>query len=332
MHNRTAKSQAGIGLIEVMVAMIIGLFLVGGMQQVFSSARLTYRVHEGSARMQETGRIALEVIARDIRMAGFWGCASETANVVNNLNAAGANYIDFEAGGVAGVEGGAGVADSITLRGGNDLGEPLQAPYGPAQSSALNIAAGNGLALGDFILVSDCTTADVFQLSNADADATGSLAHTTGAGSPGNDNVTNPGCAVGTDHCLSKIYGADAMVYAADEVEYRLDVPAGDEPMLLRNGEEFLDGVEDLQILYGEDTDAPGAPGAGVANYYVPADQVTDMTQIISVRFAIVVRSEDDSLMGDDRPTYTVLGDVRTPPDGRLRQVYTSTVTVRNRL
>ena len=69
--NRVVRGQTGVALVEVLIAMLIGVFLVGGMLQVFSSSRLTYRVHEATARMQETGRMALELLSRDIRMAGF---------------------------------------------------------------------------------------------------------------------------------------------------------------------------------------------------------------------------------------------------------------------
>ncbi len=314
--------------------MVIGLFLVGGMQQVFSSSRLTYRVHEAAARMQETGRTALEVFARDARMAGFWGCASQTNSIVNNLDpAGGGGFIDFATGGIVGTEGGAGVADSVIFRGGTDLGLNLEPPYGPQASSNLQVAADNDIEFGDIILVSDCSSADIFQVTNANPGTSGTLVHNTGsAASPGNFNVTNPGCPGANAHCLSKIYGPDATVHTAEEVDYRIDVGADGEPVLLRNGQEFLDNVEDLQILYGEDTDPPGAPGASIANYYVPADQVVDMTRVISVRFAVVVRSRDDNLTGGAaQPPFDVFGTTQTPTDTRLRQVYTSTVNLRNR-
>ena len=128
------------------------------------------------------------------------------------------------------------------------------------------------------------------------------------------------------------MYGADAIIFAAQEINYRIETGPSGKPGLLRNGEEFLNNVEDLQILYGEDTDAPGSVGFGVANYFVPADQVVDMGRVISVRFAVVVRSDADNLTGGVRQNYTVLGTTRIAPDNRLRQVYTSTVTVRNRL
>jgi type IV pilus assembly protein PilW len=64
--------QSGLSLVEVLIGMLLGLFLVGGVLQVFASSRQTYRVHDATSRMQESGRMALEVIARDIRMADFW--------------------------------------------------------------------------------------------------------------------------------------------------------------------------------------------------------------------------------------------------------------------
>ena len=263
---RLRRRQAGMSLVEVMTAMILGLFLVGGIMQVFSSSRLTYRVHESTARMQETGRMALEVLSRDIRMADFWGCASDLGNVVNNLNNAGAGFIDFGTGGVVGGEGGPGAPDTLTLRGGSDRGLGVEPPYGPQASANLKVAAGNGLEQGDIIFVSDCSAADIFQVSNSNPDTGGQLVHNTGSTTePGNYNVTNPGCPGSNAHCLSKIYGADATVFVANEINYTVGTGSEGEPALFRNGLEYLDGVEDLQILYGEDTD-----GSAVANYYVP--------------------------------------------------------------
>jgi type IV pilus assembly protein PilW len=60
-----------VTLVEVMIGMLLGVFLVGGIMQVFASSRQTYRVHEATSRMQESGRMALEVISRDIRGAGL---------------------------------------------------------------------------------------------------------------------------------------------------------------------------------------------------------------------------------------------------------------------
>jgi len=319
--------QSGVTLIELMIAMVIGLFLVGGVLQVFSSARQTYRVHDATSRMQEGGRMALEVLARDIRMADFWGCASNSINMVNNLDTAGTGYVDFVTGGVVGTDGGGMAPDSITLRGGFDAGITVEPPYGPQASANIKVNTASGLAQDDIVMVSDCTNGDIFQITNANPDGSGVLVHNTGSGDPGNYNVTNPGCPGANAHCLSKVYGADAKVLLTREIAYTVGTGSEGEPALFRNGAEFLDGIENLQILYGEDVD-----GTGIPNYYVPAGQVTDMDAVISIRLAVVTRSADDFLTGGIAQKYNVLGTNVTAPDQRLRQVYTSTIAVRNRL
>jgi len=324
MRTTIRHSQRGMTLIEIMIALVVGLILLGGIIQVFSSTRQSNRVHEAISRMQENGRMALEIIGRDARMADFWGCAADIVNVTNHLDP-GAGFIDFTQGGVTGVNGG-GLPDTLILRGGIGNGFNLQAPFGPNTSSPVNISAGNGLEAGDIVMVSDCDSADIFQ-ANTGAPDTGSIEHTTAGGTPGNDNASNPGCAGANAHCLSKVYDNTARVFVASQITYSIGAGSEGEPALFRNGDEFLDGIEDMQILYGEDTDDDG-----VANYYVTADQVVDMLRVISIRIAVVTRSSDERLNDGPAQNYAVLGDNRTAPDTRLRQVYTSTITVRNRL
>jgi type IV pilus assembly protein PilW len=284
--------------------------------------------------MQESGRMALEVIARDIRMGDFWGCSSDISNVVNNLDGAGAGFMDFGAGGLGGTEGGAGVPDTLILRGGFDRGLDIEPPYGPQASANIKVSAGNDLVQGQIVFVTDCTGGDIFQITNANPGGAGSIVHNTGVTvSPGNYNVSNPGCPGGGNaHCLSRVYGADASLFSVQEITYSIAPGSEGEPALFRNGAEFLDGVEDFQILYGEDTDALGGVGSGVANYYVSADQVIDMNTVVSIRFAIVTRSQDDNLTGGANQNYTVHGEARTAPDQIIRQTYMTTVTIRNRL
>ncbi len=324
----TGRRQRGFTLVEILIALVIGLILTGGIIQVFSSTRQSNRVQEAISRMQENGRMALEVIARDARMADFWGCSGDIANVTNHLDSGESGFINFGVGGVDGTDSGGSGADTLVLRGGTGNGLILQAPFGPATSSALNVTTGNGLDEGDVVMISDCETADIFQVSNDDADTTGSIAHTTGGSiTPGNDNVFDPGCPGASAHCLSKVYDNTARVFTTNQVTYSIATGSEGLPALFRNGQEFLDGIEDFQVLYGEDTD-----GNSVADYYVAAGDVVDMTQVISIRFAIVTVSSTDRLYEGPAQTYRVLGANRTSGDTRIRQVYTSTVTLRNRI
>ena len=70
------RSQQGITLIELMIALVIGLLATGAMLKVYVDSSRLYRFNESLARIQENGRFGLEFIRRDARMAGFWGCNS----------------------------------------------------------------------------------------------------------------------------------------------------------------------------------------------------------------------------------------------------------------
>jgi type IV pilus assembly protein PilW len=71
------RQQQGLTLIELMIAVTIGLILVLGLVQVFSAARTAYQLSQGVARSQESGRFALDFLTRDIRMAGHAGCVND---------------------------------------------------------------------------------------------------------------------------------------------------------------------------------------------------------------------------------------------------------------
>jgi type IV pilus assembly protein PilW len=66
--------QIGLSLIEVMIALLLGAFLVGGVLQIFIGSKQTYRMQENLSRLQENGRLAMDLIGRDIRMTSYWGC------------------------------------------------------------------------------------------------------------------------------------------------------------------------------------------------------------------------------------------------------------------
>ncbi len=69
-----SRFQNGMTLIEIMIALLIGAFLLGGILQVFVGTKQTNRVQENLSRLQENGRFAMSFLAKDIRMAGYWDC------------------------------------------------------------------------------------------------------------------------------------------------------------------------------------------------------------------------------------------------------------------
>jgi len=73
--------QLGMTLIELTVAMAIGLFLIGGALYVYSQSKNSYRAGDSLARLQESARFALDTIEPDIRLARYWGLNAEPARI-----------------------------------------------------------------------------------------------------------------------------------------------------------------------------------------------------------------------------------------------------------
>ena len=65
--------QSGLSLIELMVAIVIGLILLSGVFTIFMSNKQSYRVQENMGRVQENGRFAIDIMARTLRMTGWQG-------------------------------------------------------------------------------------------------------------------------------------------------------------------------------------------------------------------------------------------------------------------
>lgn len=82
-HRLAQVRQRGLTLIELLVAMTLGLVLIGGVLSVVVTTRQTLRVNENIARMQEGARFSFEIMARELREAGLVPCGSRlTANVL----------------------------------------------------------------------------------------------------------------------------------------------------------------------------------------------------------------------------------------------------------
>ena len=81
------RGQAGLSLVELMIAMVIGLVLMTGVLQIFLGSKRVYTTQDALSRIQENGRLAVDFLSRDTRMAGYAGCASgANSSLHNGLN------------------------------------------------------------------------------------------------------------------------------------------------------------------------------------------------------------------------------------------------------
>ena len=323
------RRQHGVTLVELMIALALGLLITVAMLKVYVDASGLYRFNEGLARVQENGRFALEFIRRDARVAGFWGCNSE-APLTNQIPAT--PELDFAAGHITGTnDDGLNSADSVTFRSATGSGTLVNTTMA-AESDPISVDSVATLTSGLAALISDCDTGDIFQVTGISGT---SLAHAAGTN-------TN------TSANLSKTYASSSRVYQARQVTFCIAAGADtSQPSLRRltnptsgqtcasNGDELVEGVENMQILYGEDTDADseGANGDGTANRYVAIDTADlDVDRIVSVRLSVLARSLSNNLTTTPSP-YTFNGTVVAPgaTDKYLRKVFTTTITLRNK-
>lgn len=90
---------------------------------------------------------------------------------------------------------------------------------------------------------------------------------------------------------------------------------------------ELVEGVENLQLLYGEDTDEDGVP-----NQYLQANFVSNWANIVTVRVTVVTNSVDNVDATAPTTHGCVIQDCITGEnyDGLLRRAYTQTIQMRN--
>ncbi len=346
--NISTQKQSGLTLVEILVALVISLFLMGGIVQVYLGNKATYRFSDASSRIQENGRFALDQITTDVRMAGFFGCVDMTQNadlVQNHLNTASANWNagrhDFINQPPIQVTANAGLnaSDDLTVRGSKPGQANVSATLPMPGNGALQVTGNTVFNNNDIILITNCWTSDIFEANTATlAAGVTTVTHTTAdpADTPGNMNLG--ACASG--HCLNtdlannldNAYTANnSSVYSLQNVTYSIQAAesGNGEPALWRSenndNQELIEGVEQMIILYGVDNDGDGAP-----NQYLDSGAAVNLNQVTAIRIFLVVRSDRDFVL-DENQTYTLNGADINAPDQRLRQVFTVTVDLRNR-
>ncbi len=346
LHVGLAAAMRGFTLVELLVAMTIGLIILGAVAQIFATSSATYNVEEDLARVQENGRFAMDFIRRDLRMGGYAGCLNVNqdlnANVTYNINNELATT-DFATNFVATehirgfdyVSGttwspalpGAGFLTNAEVRADTDVVVIRRgdAPIVRLQSAmagtagTLDIVNNSGLAANDIVMVADCTDVDIFQISNDPASAP--VAH-AGAGN--------------ADADLSKAYDDDAELMKLTTRVYYIGTGAFGGPSLFRKemdqgvmtaGQELVEDVETMQILYGEDTDLDGS-----ADIYVLPANVINWDRVASIRIGLVVRTASERGPDVDTRVYPVIAGANFDPvdDRRQRRVFASTIQIRN--
>ncbi|OYY93086.1 MAG: hypothetical protein B7Y41_13315 [Hydrogenophilales bacterium 28-61-23] len=263
--SNTRIAQAGVTLLELMIALSLGLLLLAGIGSIFVGSNQTYRVQEQNARIQESGRYALEVIGRSLRQAGYADVPLSplssktgfTGTAIDGLNTVCPTATPL--------------TDVITVQYDGIVGE--------------QDCQGDNITAGQFVQHT------FFVENNAlRCDAT--------------RNTTAP-----TPPTACPVAGS---------------------------GEVMVPSAEDLQIIYGVDTD-----GNQSANLYSAAPTAAQWPNVVSARVCVLIRSEDQGITTSAQKFLNCAGALGTATgaaaftqaaDSRLRRAFVATFNLRNRV
>lgn len=350
VSSHTPLRQSGMTLVELMVGLAVGILLLYGVGLLFTQNKQSYRQNEDLARLQEEARFALEEVARDVSMTGFLAEIVD-ANIFFVGNSA-ADEVTFQSALGATVNcGPAGLGRNWFY----NFGDPLIDD---------SILTGDNLATGAaaqalFSCIDPATFqtgTDVVGIKRTSGVPSGVVNPPINVVAPANRVYIRENGARGVLYQspgLPQAPGAAAdrvVVQPYNEWEYTPRIyfvrnfamtPGDGIPTLCRvrlnNGgaagrpaahvqECIAQGVEDLQLEFGLDTNEDGS-----ANVYVSNPAPADRTRTVSVRIYLLMRTTNLDVGYTDDRTYTVSNKpAYTPADRFHRRIYSSTVMVRN--
>ena len=291
-----SNGQAGLTLIEIMVALLIGTLLILGLVQVFGASRAAYQLSEGMSRTQENARFAIDFLQRDIRMAGHFGCVNDQAHWVKGEGDPAPHFASVIASGS-----GHPLDFSVAIQGYEvpdtapddelQLGEAWAAPAGlPGSIGDLGPAPGSDVLVlrylaseGVPVTVIAPAAAGPGETLTFDEDRWNAL---TSDGNPaptlyGIGDCTHADVFQGTGAAgavtstvatsLADRYtpqpSGQTMLYRAESVVYYVVNKANGVPALFRaratgagvyvDPEELVEGIESMQLLFGQDQTDP---------------------------------------------------------------------------
>ncbi len=292
-HSRFSfRPQRGLSLIEVLIALMLGVFLLGGVIQIFIINRQTYRTQENLSRLQEDGRFALDLLNRYVRLAGY--LSSETVYSTRYYDQKCEDRIDNVFG------------QRVYYKGSVPTMPPL---------AGTNNDSGDAKYKSDTISAAfqsprkPTTTAGVTDLRLPDC-----LGNPVGQAGAARDTLANNRFYIATNPATQRL------ALYCDPVH-----SDGTDP----TPQPLLDGVENMQVRYGRKM--AGGNRAYLSANQVTNMREIDTIQVrllMSTADQINTQPQPYTFDTDDNG----IDETITPTDRRSRRVFTSTIALRNTL
>ena len=341
MSRRPAKAASGFTLIELMVAMLLGLIVIGGVISVFLANQQVYRTNAALGDVQDGTRMSFEMLAQNIREAGLLGCSNngQVANVLSESPTNGgtdwwANWnnalVGFNSSTAAdpaltvGTAAGNQVAgtDSLMILSAADLG--LSVKTASTTAFTLN-GTSSSLGLNKVMIVCDPWEAAIFHASSYTSGANPVIGYSTSS-TKGTGNVSTNLRPFNTVGGLPATYGANSPIATLEAGAWYIGHnPAGTTSLYLASvdtatatvtAQEMVRGVSAMNITYhqfGKST-------------FVTADKVALWSAVDAVQVSLTVQQDNTKNAGVSANAGT--GTVAAP----IQRTYTITSTVRNRV
>lgn len=338
-HQLNLKSQYGFSLLEIFIALAIGLVIFAGVLSVFVGMRTTTSETSSYGELQENGRFAISVLSDDLLRQDFWGDYTGTVDLAS-------------------------------------INPVPAAPSGECIGGGINngtfpVATGHfrtlwGETVTNSTILSGCRDdakvgSDILQLKRV---VSTSLIQRDGAGNPildlnGNQMPITVGPA-GNYYFVSNmnngtLFAAGAVPAAVENAQvweyqhhiyYVREETQGNNtvPVLMQaqlsstlSFAPIIDGIEMIRFEYGIDTETdPTVAGYGIVNAYIPANSMTDAlwnnatSRIISVKIYVLARGIQEDRKYENENTYQLGSFNYVVDDNYRRLLFSSTVTLYN--
>ncbi|MBU0653857.1 MAG: PilW family protein [Gammaproteobacteria bacterium] len=287
------KSQRGVTLIEMMIAMVVSLVLIAGVGTIYISSKRNYQARDQFSMMDENARIALNSLKKHLEHAGY------AANGVFPLPH------PFVVGGQPAWA----PCGKISLNR-KTSSQIYLTQDGAVPAPPVNVQNdGVGIAfLSDDSLFTDCGN------SSFDVDTDACRA---------SQAPSSMGALVYNSFSIDWVAGSREQNSVQDFIPtlYCSGSASGSKQMIAQ-------GIERMELMYGVDSDADGS-----VEQYLTANNVgANWPSVISIKVGLLVKSLEPVLQGAESRTYDVLGNTVTTNDRYQRSVYTEVIHLRNRV
>ena len=341
------RRAQGFSLVELMIAITLGLLLLAGVAQVFVNSKQGYRVQESVGRLQENARYASGYLSRYIRMADLWSGVKPAAITIIG----GTTYAGPASGCSNGwiVDPGSGVVGYSGDSAGSALSYPGILPTGCIGSST----TGSYIPGSDVVVIRyvdpntytaiDSSTCTAAALPNSSQATNGRFYLRTQVGKRADlFDITTSACTTAIGDITGDVTGG-VLNYQYQTVAFYLlnaDNGQGLTPTLYMltlqsdklTAQPLVDGIEMLKFEYGLDTNGDGR----VDRYAVASLPGIVWSQVITVRVSFIARGDAlDNYKDTQSYTMTGSGYVFTPSgtaQSYQRRLIVREIQIRNRL